>query len=148
MQIVQMYDTAKAARGTEAIKVVGKDKPYQGTEATFQRATADYLDHMGLLWTHVANERNLGKDLAGKIRGKNLKRAGIKRGVPDVLIFSRSEKHNGCAIELKAGTNLPTKEQIKFLTNLSKCGWACSICYNLDAVIKVVREYTKEHKLY
>ena len=65
-------------------------------EDNLQKQVARYLDLMGLLWFHPANERKTS--LAA---GKRLKRKGVKSGVPDCIIFNSSKRKNGLAIELK-----------------------------------------------
>ena len=73
-------------------------------EDDLQMACAKYLDLMGVLWCHVANERKTTKPA-----GKRLTKKGVKSGVPDILIFEPRGKYNGLAIELKAGKNKLTK---------------------------------------
>lgn len=49
-----------------------------------QRALAQWLDLNRILWCHVPNGGQRSKAVAGKLRA-----AGVKAGVPDVLIFDR-----------------------------------------------------------
>ena len=107
-------------------------------EYQLQEATARYLDAMGVLWCHVANERK-----TRKISGFRLKKAGVKSGVPDCLIFEPSGQYCGLAIELKVGYNKPSPQQIQFMLDLEKKGWKTTVCYDLDCVIETVAEYFK-----
>ncbi len=123
-------------------------------EDDLQKEVAKYLDLLGLLWFHPANERK-----TSPAAGKRLKLKGVKSGVPDCIIFNPSKRFNGLAIELKVersnglkknGTpRKPTRSQ---LTNNQKAwfwklqgkNWKCEVCYNLDQVIKVVKDYLEE----
>jgi len=113
------------------------------SEDELQKAVARLLDHSGLLWCHVPNggQRNA-------ITGAKLKKMGTKRGVPDVIIFSRgavqghSQGFGGsCALELKVGYNKPSKEQHEWLARLRDEGWRCEVCYSMDDVLKVLRDH-------
>lgn len=105
-------------------------------EYQLQEASANYLNAIGVLWCHVANERK-----TRKVSGFRLKKAGVKSGVPDCLIFEQSEGYCGLAIELKVGYNKPSPAQIQFMLDLEKKGWKTAVCYDLDSVIKKVDEY-------
>src|SRR3990167_10924738 len=103
-------------------------KPYIGTEAQFQQSVAHYLDSLGVLWMHPANERKTTPQA-----GARLKRAGVKPGVPDVLIFECGQDTTttgytstikGLAIELKVGKNKTSPEQRSWLERLENRGWA------------------------
>ena len=61
------------------------------------------------LMFHVPNE---GK--RSVYSGAELKRAGLKKGVPDVMLPVARKGYNGLAIEMKAGKNKPTEEQKKW----------------------------------
>lgn len=107
-------------------------------EVDLQRSVANFLDHTGLLWCHVPNG---GKRNA--VVGAKLKAEGVKRGVPDVLIFdgfrTESATYSGLAIELKAGRNKPTPEQDRWNCRLTACKWRVEVCYSLDEALDVLR---------
>lgn len=67
---------------------------YKGTEAAFQATIARHLNLSGALWCHVPNEARRSAAL-----GANLKRQGMKKGVPDILIFEARAGFGGLAIE-------------------------------------------------
>ena len=100
------------------------------SEAALQRSVAKMLDTAGFWWQHTPNE--------GKRKprtGSNLKRAGMKTGVPDILIFDRPTcGAAGVAIELKFGRNKTTKEQEQWLDELRARGWITAVCYSIDEV--------------
>jgi len=108
--------------------------PNEWTEAQIQRAVANVLDRLGVCWCHVPNE---GK--RNKIAGSMLRAAGLKSGVPDVLIFEPAPNMptaRGVAIELKRtkGGRL-SEHQKKWLDTLSRLGWHTAVCKGYDAVI-------------
>lgn len=96
-------------------------------EEAEQKALARWLDYKGLLWCHVPNggHRNVAV-------GASLKMQGVKRGVPDVLIFERPPTNLqmvGVAIELKANARCKTTpEQRCWLNELSLRGWFSTVC--------------------
>ena len=117
-------------------------------EDGLQRATAQYLDARGWLWCHVANERK-----TTPARGRRLKDKGVKRGVPDVMIFERWAETfpghglpadgvglGGCgfgiAIELKSPKGTTTKDQDLWLAELRHRGWRVAVCRTIEEVIE------------
>ena len=109
---------------------------YEGKEDNLQISVARVLDLAGVLWCHVANERK-----TSIIQGARLKKKGVKSGVPDVLIFEARGGFSGLAIELKAGNNKPTKNQLKWLHDLDLNGWKCSWSNDLDEILEIINEY-------
>lgn len=117
-------------------------------EDRFQVGVARTLDSLGWLWWHTPNgqQRNV-------IVGKKLKLAGVKRGIPDVII---AEPWFCCAIgcvvcggvgsgrvvaiELKTPGNYPTKDQRLVLSALRDRGWLAVVCKSMDDVISVLKK--------
>ena len=107
-------------------------------EDDLQKATARYLDSLGVLWCHVANERKSSPQAGARLKSK-----GVKSGVPDVVIFEPRGTLNGLAIELKVKPNKVSNNQLEWLSRLDKNNWATAVCYSIDSVIWVVDEYLK-----
>lgn len=122
-------------------------------EDNLQESVASYLDHLGVLWFHPANERKTTPQA-----GARLKRKGVKSGVPDVMIIEPSNGYVGLAIELKVQTDNGLKKngepkkktggklsdnQKQWLLALEKKGWLSRVCYNFDEVEAVVTKYFK-----
>ena len=105
-------------------------------EDQLQMACASYLDHLRVLYTHVANERQ-----TSPMRGAKLKKMGVKRGVPDILIFDPIGIYNGLAIELKVGRNKPTEDQHKWMALLRERGWLCAVARDFDEFKIAVDSY-------
>ncbi len=112
-------------------------------EDQLQMACADYLrlQYPRVLWCHIANERQ-----TSPARGAKLKRKGVRKGMPDILIFERIEFPGNCAypgmaIELKVKPNKPTIEQIDVLARLNLDGWATAVCYTFDEFKTITDNY-------
>lgn len=88
------------------------------------------------LMFHVPNE---GK--RSVYSGAELKRAGLKKGVPDVMLPVARKGYHGLAIEMKTGKNNPTEEQKKWLTGLAGEGWLCYVCRGYEAAATVLGDY-------
>jgi hypothetical protein len=112
------------------------------SEERLQMAVARVLDAAGLCWCHVPNggQRNA-------VVGAKLKAQGVKRGVPDVLVFdapidkARYSYQCGLAIELKNGkAGRVSPEQKAWHNNLLGNDWRVDVCRSLDEVLAVLRE--------
>lgn len=125
-----------------------KPKLHVPTEHQEQVMLCQWLDAHRILYCAVPNggSRHM-------LEAKKMKRAGVKAGVPDILIFSESEtwptkygieKRNhprGVAIELKRrGKSRATLLQHAWLQSLAKCMWLGRICYGADEAIEWLRE--------
>ena len=114
-------------------------------ESADQKALANLLDTIRikgkpLLWCHSPNEGE--RNVAFAVE---LKRRGVKPGVPDNLIFDSPPKFpkiKGLAIELKrAGGGKTTKYQDDWLEALAQRGWAAVVCHGIDECIKTLEHY-------
>lgn len=107
---------------------------------------SDVLTRWGVLYTHVPNggsRKGSGEDEdAGKREGYKFKRMGVKRGVPDYLIFDapRGSSAPGVAIELKRRKGgKTTDEQKQWLADLRDRGWLVKVCRGADDAIAYLR---------
>lgn len=71
----------------------------------------------------------------------NLKRQGVRSGVPDLCLPVPRGKYHGLYIEMKYGDNTPTDNQKRWLRNLQRYGYAVSICYSCEAAIAELEKY-------
>lgn len=111
-----------------------KPRPKYPTESQEMQVLAQYLDTKGYLWCHVPNEGRRSPR-----NGARLKREGVKRGVPDVLIFAPKQ----IAIELKRVKGKPaTDEQTAWLYQLSKAGWKTFVANGANEAIAFVKAWT------
>ena len=105
------------------------------SEADEQRMLAKVLDLARLRWCHTPNggSRNLRE-------AANLKRAGVKAGVPDVLIFTPALRApRGTALELKVKGGALREEQREWLEALRALGWATVVAYGYEDAIAQLR---------
>ena len=73
--------------------------------------------------------------------GAELKRLGMRAGVPDLLLLAPKGKYIGLAIEMKVKGNKCTLSQIKWLEWLNKQGYKCKVAYGADECIEIIKEY-------
>lgn len=100
-------------------------------EAMEQTALFEWAQHMETripelkLLYHIPNggSRNM-------LEAVNLKRQGVKAGVPDLCLPVARGGCHGLYIEMKAGKNVPTSMQVEWLTKLSQQGYATYVCYS------------------
>lgn len=76
-----------------------------------------------------------------KIEAANLKRQGVKAGVPDLCLPVARGKCHGLYIELKAGRNKTTEKQKCWLAALRRQGYAAEVCYGWQRAVDVITEY-------
>lgn len=75
------------------------------------------------------------------LEAANLKRQGVKAGVPDLCLPVARQGHNGLYIEMKWGQNKVTKNQKQWLDDLQQQGYETTVCYGADEAIRVIKEY-------
>lgn len=76
-----------------------------------------------------------------KIEASNLKRQGVKAGVPDLFLPVPNKKFHGLFIEMKWGNNKPTENQDKWILKLSEQGYKVNVCYSSIEAIESIKEY-------
>jgi hypothetical protein len=72
-----------------------------------------------------------------------LKEEGVLSGVPDLFVAVAKNGYHGLYIEMKAGKNKPTDNQLTVMGKLQNEGYKCDVCYSVDEFMKVVKEYMK-----
>jgi len=74
--------------------------------------------------------------------GAQMKRLGVRPGVPDIILPVAKHGYNGLAIELKRSIGgRVSPEQQKWLSRLEQQGWQTYVCHGADEAIKTIREY-------
>ena len=71
----------------------------------------------------------------------NLKREGVKAGVPDICLPVARGQYHGLYIELKAGKNKTSTKQKEWLNALSKEGYATKVCYGWVEARETIEGY-------
>jgi hypothetical protein len=114
----------------------GGKELYRSSEGAEQEAVIEYCDLMHIPAVHVANEGKRSKSYGAK-----LKRMGLRRGFPDIIVFCAKGKYHGLAIEMKYDKGKTSKDQEEWLRTLSSEGYACAVCYGADEAIKIIERY-------
>jgi hypothetical protein len=76
-----------------------------------------------------------------KLEAINLKRQGVKAGVPDLCLPVSRNGFHGLYIEMKAGKNKTTDKQDEWINNLSEQGYAVAVCYNWRVASDTITKY-------
>lgn len=109
------------------------------TEEIEQNAVARYLDLLGLHWFHVPNGGHRGN----KVAAAKLKVAGVKRGVPDIMIIDSPPLYPCCPgviIEMKrkkGGT--VSEEQRAWLNHFEARGWQVKVCKGANEALAFLK---------
>ena len=75
------------------------------------------------------------------IEAANLKRQGVKAGVPDIFLPVPRKIYHGLFIEMKAGKNKTTTAQDGWIDALLAQGYAVAVCRGFDNAIAIIIEY-------
>ncbi len=106
----------------------------------FSWATWQEQLYPDLKWMyHVPNGGKRNKATAAR-----LKAAGVKAGVPDVVLPTPKGIYHGLYIEMKSGDNKPTAKQKEWLEYLKSAGYKTAVCYSYEEAIDVILAYLKQ----
>lgn len=75
------------------------------------------------------------------IEAANLKRQGVKAGVPDLCLPVARGHFHGLYIELKHGSNKPSENQTRWIAALRIQGYVAEVCYGWQQAVEVITEY-------
>jgi hypothetical protein len=89
---------------------------------------------------HFANERRCTPQ-----EGRMLKIMGVKKGVADFFLALPLNGKAGLWIELKVGTNKPTKEQQSFLARKAQRGYEAVCVWGTEAAREAIKVYLKDY---
>lgn len=78
------------------------------------------------------------------IEAKNLKRQGVKAGVPDLFLALPNKKYHGLFIEMKYGKNKPTSYQKEWIEYLNSVGYLAVICYGAEQALDILKKYIND----
>lgn len=76
-----------------------------------------------------------------KIEAANMKKQGVKAGVPDLFLPVARGGHFGLFIEMKFGKNRTTAQQKEWIEALKLQGYRCEVCYGWEAASEVLIDY-------
>lgn len=75
------------------------------------------------------------------LEAANLKRQGVKAGVPDLFLPVAKGTYHGLFIEMKWGKNTVTDKQDEWLHDLTVQGYKAAVCYGADEAIAIITNY-------
>jgi hypothetical protein len=70
-----------------------------------------------------------------------MKAEGLKKGMPDVVIFHPEKLYHGMFIEFKSGKGKLSPEQSQMIELLTHRDYYCCVCRNLEEAIQEVMRY-------
>lgn len=85
---------------------------------------------------HIPNGGKRTKSEAAKFRAE-----GVKPGVPDLCLPVPRSGYHGLYIEMKKHGGVISKEQSKWLSNLSGQGYLTAVCYGSEAAESILIDY-------
>jgi len=111
---------------------------YLGKEDVLQRGVIAYVkaQYPEAFVVHIPNEGR--RSMFERYKFKTL---GGVSGMPDLMFFNPNKYRNGLAIELKAGTNRPTKNQLECLKKLQENDWEAFWSADFDYIKKRIDQY-------
>lgn len=113
------------------------------TEAEEQIAVVEYCEARNIPVFHIPNGGQRGKACAA-----NLKRQGVRAGVPDLCIPLARKGYHGLYIEMKRRKNYKVRPtQVTWLKRLNKEGYLARICAGADSAIELIRQYVADEDL-
>lgn len=75
------------------------------------------------------------------LEAANLKRQGVKAGVPDLCLPVARSGFHGLYIEMKYGRNKTTENQKEWLEALKEQGYFTTVCYGAEEAERIIARY-------
>lgn len=76
-----------------------------------------------------------------RLEAANLKRQGVRAGVPDICLPYPSGGYSALYIELKVGKNKTSEKQDRWLESLNAAGNKAIVCYGFEEAKNAIEEY-------
>ena len=106
------------------------------SEAGEQSAFVEYVEWRGYPIFHIPNGGSRNKTEAA-----NLKRQGVRAGVPDLMIPVARNGYHGLFIEMKTATGRATESQKRWIQRLTEQGYMAVVAKGYDAAMKIFDNY-------
>lgn len=109
------------------------------SEATEQQSVVEWCFYNRILIFAIPNggSRN-------KLEAANLKRQGVKAGVPDLFVPVARRGFHGLFIEMKHGRNKTTAAQDDWLEKLNREGYLAKVCRGYSEAVELIKYYFSE----
>lgn len=108
----------------------------KSSEAYEQIALIDYCEYRHIPIFHIPNGGSRNKREA-----KNLKRQGVRAGVPDLFVPVARRGRHGLFIEMKSDTGRPTDKQLEWIGLLNDQGYMAVVCNGFESAKETVDWY-------
>lgn len=79
--------------------------------------------------------------LKAMLQGKRLKAEGRVAGIPDIMVACARGGSHGLFIEMKAGRNRPSPEQLAVMAKLDGEGYRVAVCWTWDEARAATEAY-------
>lgn len=89
---------------------------------------------------HVPNERS------DKVQASVLKKMGVRKGVPDLILPVPSGHYHGLFIEMKKVGGVVSDDQLWWLEHLRANGYAIAVCYGWKKATEVLLWYLNQNR--
>lgn len=106
------------------------------SEAAEQMAVVRYCDIKRIPIFHIPNGGSRHPAEAA-----NLKRQGVKPGVPDLCVPVPAGGYNSLYIEMKAPKGRVSDNQKEWISKLRSLGHAAFVCYGAEHAIALIESY-------
>lgn len=77
--------------------------------------------------------------------GRELKRQGLKKGVPDLCLPVARGMYHGLFIEMKSQVGRPSGEQLVWIDALRNEGYAATVCHGWREAAQFIEDYLKRN---
>lgn len=101
-----------------------------------QKTFVEWLRLKGLLFYHVANERDCSYGTRVWLR-----KIGLAPGVPDICICHANADYHGLYIEMKSSKGKMSHDQAYWVEMLNEHGYRAEVAYGAGEAIKITEGY-------
>jgi hypothetical protein len=108
------------------------------TEQQLQESVCKYIELKYPKVLYCASAGGMRTNLKTAVK---MKRAGYKKGFPDLFIYERMRGYNGLAIEIKKDKGYPSKEQKEWIKSLNDRGYFAEVRKGFDSIVELIDWY-------
>ena len=112
------------------------------SETAEQEALIEYCDVRHIPIVHIPNEGKRSVSYAAQ-----MKRAGLRKGFPDLFVPLAREGYHGLFIELKYGRGKTSPDQEEWLEFLNANSYRAVVCRGFEEAAREICRYAKNEKI-